>query len=234
MNFDDPLLPGVLVKRYKRFLTDVDLNDGGLVTAHCANPGSMIGLTEPGSEVWLSPANNPKRKLKYTWELIRPENSAGLVGINSMRPNALAEEAILSALIPELEGYSGLKREVKYGKNSRIDLFLEDDDRPDCYVEVKNVHLSRQPGLAEFPDSVTARGLKHLHELANIVESGARAVMLYLIQRDDCDRFCTAGDIDPAYAEALTEVKSKGVEAIAYSCQLSPQSIIVDKRVPFA
>ncbi|HJN04657.1 MAG TPA: DNA/RNA nuclease SfsA [Alphaproteobacteria bacterium] len=234
MDFETPLLPGTLVKRYKRFLADVDLGGGGLVTAHCANPGSMTGLTEPGSEVWLSPATNPKRKLKYTWELIRPPGGSALVGINTMRPNAIAEEAIGDGLVAELAGFSEIRREVRYGRNSRIDLLLESPDRPPCYVEIKNVHLSRQSGLAEFPDSVTVRGTKHLHELADMAASGARAVMFYLVQRDDCDSFAPAADIDPTYAETLAEVRPRGVEAICYACRLSPQSISVERRLPFA
>lgn len=231
MKFPDPLQRGSLVKRYKRFLADVRLDSGDVVTAHCANTGTMLGLTEPGSEVWLSPANNPTRKLRYTWELIEDATNgeASLVGINSFHPNALAEEAVRSDRIPELAGYPELRREVRYGKNSRIDLLLEAPDRPKCYVEVKNVHLRRKPGLAEFPDSVTARGTKHLNELGDAVEAGNRAVMFYLVQRQDCGRFAVAADIDPAYAEALTEAKARGVETICYACELTPQAIEVMK-----
>ncbi|MBT5413503.1 MAG: DNA/RNA nuclease SfsA, partial [Rhodospirillaceae bacterium] len=163
MRFEAPLLRGTLIRRYKRFLTDVTLEDGRAVTAHCPNPGAMLGLTAPGSTVWLSPASNPARKLKFTWELIEADGT--IVGINTGRPNALAEEAILAGRVPGLEGYARLRREVKYGRNSRIDILLEDDDRPPCYVEVKNVHFVREAGVAEFPDSVTARGAKHLDEL---------------------------------------------------------------------
>lgn len=231
MEFPDPLQCGSLLKRYKRFLADVRLESGDVVTAHCANPGSMIGLTDPGSEVWLSPARNPARKLRYTWELIRDATNgeASLVGINSFHPNALAEEAVRAGSIPELTGYPDMRREVRYGRNSRIDLLLEAPGRPKCYVEVKNVHLRREPGLAEFPDSVTARGTKHLHELGDAIDAGNRAVMFYLVQRQDCSRFALAADIDPVYAEAFAEAKSRGVEAICYACELTPQLIRVMK-----
>ncbi|MCH8112278.1 MAG: DNA/RNA nuclease SfsA [Proteobacteria bacterium] len=231
MEFPDPLQRGSLLKRYKRFLADVRLESGDIVTAHCANTGTMLGLTDPGSEVWLSPARNPARKLRYTWELIRDTTNGGasLVGINTAHPNALVEEAVRAGRIPELTGYPEMRREVRYGKNSRIDLLLEAPGRPKCYVEVKNVHLRREPGLAEFPDSVTARGTKHLKELGDAVEAGNRAVMFYLVQRQDCGRFTVAADIDPVYAEALAEAKTRGVEAICYACELTPQAIEVMK-----
>ena len=230
MRFPDPLIRGRLLQRYKRFLADVELDDGSQVTAHCANPGSMLGLKEPGLEVWLSPARNPKRKLKYSWELL--DVDGGLVGINTGLPNGLVEDAILDGGIAELAGYAALRREVKYGRNSRIDILLSDPGRPDCYVEVKNVHLMRQPGLAEFPDSVTARGTKHLVELGDMVAAGHRAVMVYLVQRGDCDRFRLARDIDPTYGEALDLARDQGVEAICYACRISTAEIVVDRAVP--
>lgn len=235
MEFPDPLQRGSLLKRYKRFLADVRLESGEVVTAHCANTGTMLGLTAPGSEVWLSPARNPDRKLRYTWELIRDATNgeASLVGINTAHPNALVEEAVRADRIPELTGYPSLRREVRYGKNSRIDLLLEAPGRPKCYVEVKNVHLRREPGLAEFPDSVTARGTKHLKELGDAVEAGNRAVMFYLVQRQDCGRFAVAADIDPVYAEALAEARTRGVETICYACVLTPQAIEVMKPLEF-
>lgn len=231
MRFPDPLVKGALIKRYKRFLADVELESGGVVTAHCANPGSMLGLAEPGSEVWLSPAANPGRKLRYTWELVR--DGRALVGINTARPNALVAEAIEAGTIAELRGYGSQRREVRYGRNSRIDILLEGNG-PACYVEVKNVHLSRAPGTAEFPDSVTARGAKHLVEMAGMVAQGHRAVMAYLIQRDDCDRLSIAADIDPGYDDGLTRALAGGVEAVAYSCRLTPEEIAVEKAVPLA
>ena len=226
MKFPDPLLRGRLVRRYKRFLSDVELDGGELVTAHCANPGSMIGLAEPGSEVWLSPARNPERKLRYSWEMIRV--GKGLVGINTSHPNGIVADAIAAGRVAELAGYDGLRREVKYGKNSRIDILLEADGRPPCYVEVKNVHLKRDAG-AEFPDSVTARGAKHLVELSDMVAAGARAVMFYLVQREDCGAFAIAGDIDPTYAATLDGALAAGVEAICYCCKLTTEAIELDR-----
>jgi sugar fermentation stimulation protein A len=246
MQFPDPLLRGSLIKRYKRFLADVTLEDGGedggaagaMVTAHCPNPGSMLGLNAPGSEVWLSPARNPNRKLRYTWELLRFDGR--LVGINTAHPNALVEEAVHNGAIPELAGYDSARREVRYGRNSRIDLLLAGGGRPDCYVEVKNVHLKRDAagdgagprGLAEFPDSVTKRGTKHLVELSDMVAAGKRAVMVYVVQREDCDRFTLAADIDPGYAEAFDAARAAGVEAICYACKISLDGIHIAAPLP--
>ena len=231
MRFPNPLVKGTLIKRYKRFLTDVELESGDVVTAHCANPGSMLGLTEPGLEVWLSPAANPERKLRYTWEMVH--DGRALVGINTAHPNGLVAEAIEAGTITELQGYGSRRREVKYGRNSRIDILLEGDG-PACYVEVKNVHLSRVPGTAEFPDSVTARGAKHLVEMTDMVAQGHRAIMVYLIQRDDCDHLSIAADIDPNYDEGLTRALESGVEAVAYFCKLTPEAITVENAMPLA
>ena len=230
MEFTAPLIQGRLIRRYKRFLADVELESGETVTAHCPNPGSMLGLAEPGFGVWLSESANPKRKHKHSWELVAADGT--LVGINTGHPNGLVGDAVAEGRIAELAGYGSLRREVRYGENSRIDLLLEDAAKPPCYVEVKNVHLMRRPGVAEFPDSVTARGRKHLLELANMVESGARAVMVYLVQRGDCTQVEIAADIDPAYAEALNAVLARGVEAICYDCRVSSTAIDVEKRLP--
>jgi sugar fermentation stimulation protein A len=229
MRFPAPLLRGRLVRRYKRFLADVTLDSGEAVTAHCANSGSMLGVCEPGAEVWLSPAANPDRKLKYDWEMIRVGH--GLVGINTMHPNRIVAEAIAACAIPELAGYGSLRRELRYGRNSRIDILLEDSGRAPCYVEIKNVHL-RRVEAAEFPDAVTARGAKHLVELARTVRDGARAVMVYLVQREDCDAFSLAADIDPGYADAFRTAAAAGVEAICYACRLTTEEIAVDRRLP--
>src|SRR5437016_2173244 len=211
MRFPSPLLPATLVKRYKRFLADVVLSSGEIVTAHCANPGSMIGLMPPGARVWLSRSDNPSRKLAHSWELIEVDLGGGaeLVGINTSHPNALAAEAIAAGAIPELAGYRTIRREVRYGKNSRVDFLLGSPDRAPCYVEIKNVHLMRRPGLAEFPDAVTKRGAKHLVELSDMAAAGARAVMLFLIQIGSARRFKLARDIDAAYGAAFDAADRK-------------------------
>lgn len=230
MKFDSPLIEGTLIKRYKRFLADIKLDDGSEITAHCANPGAMLGLKEPGQRVWLSKSDNPKRKLAYSWELTEADNT--IIGINTARPNALVEEAINNGTITELQNYETLRREVKYGKNSRIDILLSDEQKPDCYVEIKNVHMLRTERLYEFPDSVTARGAKHLVEMTDMVAKGHRAVMVYLIQRDDGDRLRFAAEIDPNYANALANACKAGVEAIAYVCKLTPEGIEAYRSVP--
>ncbi|MSP52519.1 MAG: DNA/RNA nuclease SfsA [Alphaproteobacteria bacterium] len=231
MRFPVSLVRGLLVRRYKRFLADVILDSGDAITAHCANPGSMAGVAAPGSEVWLSKSPNPARKLAYTWELIRV--GTNLVGINSMHPNAIVAEALTAGAISEITGYARLRREVKYGKNSRIDILLEDDERPPCYVEIKSVHLARRPPVAEFPDAKTVRGAKHLEELAQVVKAGGRAVMVYVVQRTDCDRFALASDIDPNYAKAYASAREHGVEAVVYACRVTPDEIVVDRALSF-
>jgi sugar fermentation stimulation protein A len=234
MRLPAPLLRGTLVQRYKRFLADVRLDDGRLVTATCPNTGSMIGLTAPGSVVWLSESDSPTRKYRFTWELVEADLGAGptLVGINTGHPNKLVAEALAARRIRALAGYPSLRREVRYGKSSRIDLLLECADKGLCYVEVKNVHLSRRHGLAEFPDSVTVRGTKHLAELADMVRAGHRAVMVYLIQRSDARRLALARDVDPGYGAAFDAAAAAGVEAIALRCRMSPEEIVVDRPVP--
>lgn len=241
MEFSAPLVRGRLVRRYKRFLADVQLSDDGnrhgenLVVAHCANPGSMAGLAEPGAAVWLSPSDNPKRKLKWTWELVRDGVTGGLVGIHTGRANAIVEEALRAGRVDPTLQFDRLRREVKYGAGSRVDFLLESDAEPPCYLEVKSVTLRRTPGpphRAEFPDAVTARGARHLQELADVRQDGARAVLIYLVQRDDCDSVSLAADIDPAYAEAARDAVAKGVEMMALRCTLSPHAIAVQSPVP--
>lgn len=233
MRFGAPLIPATLIRRYKRFLADVALPAGETITVHCANPGAMTGLAAPGARVWLSRSDNPKRKLSHSWELIEVDLGGGLelVGINTSHPNALAAEAIVAGRIPELTGYETIRREVKYGRSSRVDFLLEHAGRPPCYVEIKNVHLMRQAGLAEFPDAVTKRGAKHLAELASVAGAGARAVMLFLIQIASAERFALARDIDPAYAAAFDRARTAGVEALAYRCQLTCDGIEVTEPV---
>jgi sugar fermentation stimulation protein A len=234
MRFPTPLIRGRLVQRYKRFLADVRLDTGATVTATCPNTGSMIGLVAPGSLVWLSESDSPTRKYRHTWELVEADLGKGpsLVGINTGHPNKLVAEAIEAGRVKELKGYSGLRREVKYGANSRIDILLEDPAKGLCYVEVKNVHLSRRHGLAEFPDSVTERGAKHLAEMSEMVRQGHRAMMVFLIQRAEASRLALAGDIDPGYLAAFAAARAAGVEAIALRCRVSPEEIAVEKAVP--
>lgn len=234
MQFEKPLLKGRLIQRYKRFLADIILDDGQTLTATCPNTGAMLGLTAPGSVVWLSESDKPTRKYRHTWEMVEADLGAGpvMVGINTNHPNALVTEAIAAGRIPEVSGYAGLRREVKYGLNSRIDILLEETGKAPCYVEIKNVHLMREPGLAEFPDSKTERGVKHLGELTAQVADGKRAVMIYLIQRKDACGFSLARDIDPTYAAAAAEARSGGVEMLAYRCDLTPAGIEVVAPVP--
>ena len=234
MRFPAPLIPATLVRRYKRFLADVVLPDGETVTVHVANPGAMIGLAEPGARVWLSKSDNPKRKLAHSWELIEVDFGTGMefVGVNTGHPNPLVGAALAAGVIPELSGYQSIRREVKYGKNSRVDFLLEGPSRPPCYVEIKNVHLMRKPGLAEFPDAKTARGAKHLDELGDAVAAGARAVMLYLIQIGSASRFALARDIDPKYGQAFDRARKRGVEALAWRCIIGCESIEVAAPVP--
>ncbi len=230
MRFETPLVPARLIRRYKRFLADCRLEDGREVTAHCANPGSMLGLAEPGEKIWLEPNDDPKKKLKYGWRLVDHENGH-FTGVDTSVPNKALRAALEAREIPELAAYETVRPEVKYGENSRIDFLLTGPGLPDAYVEVKSVTLSRQPGLAEFPDSVTARGTKHLGELAAMATQGHRAVMLYLVQRTDCDRFALAADIDPTYAAAFEVAQAQGVEKLVYGTQISPRGVLVNSSI---
>jgi len=239
MRFGSKLVSATLIRRYKRFLADVQLADGSVITAHVANPGAMTGLQAEGARVWLSRSANLARKLPYSWELIETDFGGGaeLTGVNTLHPNPVVAEALAAGTIPELTGYATIRREVKYGrvingKGSRIDFLLEDPAQPPCYVEVKNVHLMRRGGIAEFPDSVTARGAKHLDELAGMAASGARAVMLFVIQIGSAQSFALARDIDPAYARAFDKARKSGVEAVAWTCRLTRDEIRLDRSVP--
>ncbi len=237
MRFSTPLIAGRLVRRYKRFLADVALEDGLLVTAHCPNPGAMLGLNRPGLQVWLSREPDPRRKLGYTLQIVGAQDEGSddvvLCGVNTMIPNRLVAEALAAGVIPELSGYDCVRPEVRYGAASRVDFLLEGDGRPPCWLEVKNVHLMRRPGLAEFPDCVAARSLRHLRELQARVEAGDRAVMLFVVQRGDCDRFDTAGDLDPAYAKGLIDAFRQGVEVICYACDVELEAIRVRRAIPW-
>ena len=231
MHFTTPLVRGTLLQRYKRFLADVRLDSGETVTAACPNTGTMLGLTTPGLKVWLSRSNSPTRKYPHTLEIIeRPD--IGNIGINTNLPNALVEQALNANRIPQLAGYTSLRREVKYGENSRIDLLLEAPGRPICFVEVKNVTLYRQPHLAEFPDCKTERGEKHLREMADMVRAGHRAVMVYCIQGGQPQSFALTPDLDRAYYESFLTARTAGVEAIALTCHVEPDRIEVTGEVP--
>jgi sugar fermentation stimulation protein A len=218
-----------LVKRYKRFLADVVLDDGQQVTAHVANPGAMTGLAEPGSEVWLSLSPNKGRKLPWSWELVRIGD--GLVGVNTLQANAIVGAALAAGSIPELAGYSEIRREVPYGDGSRVDFLLRAEGRPDCYLEVKSVTL-KQGDAACFPDSKTARGARHLDELARRAAAGDRAVTLYLAQRADCARFRVAEWIDPAYGRAWHRAKAEGVETLCYACNVELDRLDIAEKLP--
>jgi len=243
MKFTYPLIHGRLVKRYKRFLADVTLDDGTLVTAHCTNSGSMLSCLEEGAEVWLSPADDPKRKTQYTWEMILINGD--WVGINTSNPNALAFEWVDHGMVPGLEGLTGLRREVKW-EDSRFDLYGEMDGSESaadsgsgapnipgkgCFIEVKNVSL-KEGDRALFPDSVTERGRKHLNTLIRVKKAGMRAVMLYVVQRMDVRIFSPARSIDPAYGKALDEAIRNGVEIIVVQARITPESIDFHRVLP--
>ncbi|WP_112664507.1 DNA/RNA nuclease SfsA [Microvirga flavescens] len=233
MRFSEPLIEGRLVQRYKRFLADIDLSSGERITAHCANPGAMLGLNAPGSRVLLSRATNPARKLKYNWELVEVAAGGGpdqWIGINTSRPNALVAEALREKRLAPFSRYDRVRPEVKYGRASRVDFLLEKDGEPPCYLEVKNCHLMRQPRFAEFPDCVAARSAKHLYELTDMVAAGARAALVYVIQMD-ADRFDVARDIDPAYDKAFRHALAAGVESYAYACRITPDEVVIDRPV---
>jgi sugar fermentation stimulation protein A len=231
MRFQTPLVPARLIRRYKRFLADITLEaDGTEVTAHCANPGSMMGLAEPGARVWVEPNDDPKKKLKYGWRLVDHENGH-FTGVDTSLPNRALKEVSAARGIAELSAYHTVKPEQKYGQNSRIDFLLQQHGLPDAYIEVKSVTLSRQPGLAKFPDSVTARGAKHLNELAQMAQAGHRAVLFYLVQRTDCSGVSVAADIDPTYAAAYADALAAGVEVLAYGTTISPDGVEIAGRL---
>jgi len=231
MKLGQPLTRGHLVERYKRFLVDVILEDGQAITAHCPNPGAMLGLKAPGLAVWLSRSADPKRKLAWTLELV--EVDGGLVGINTMHPNRLVAEALAQDHILELTGYKTHRREVNYGTRSRIDFLLEHPDRPSCWLEIKNCHLRRSGTLAEFPDCVAARSTRHLEELVRQVEQGDRAVAMFVVQRRDCDHFAACAELDPTFARSLDKAACAGVEVLVYGCEISPTAISIDKPMPW-
>jgi len=234
MRFASPLIPGTLVRRYKRFLADVSLETGEVTTVHVANPGAMTGLDRPFSRIWLSDSANPLRKLRYTWELVEADLGSGpeIVGVNTGLPHQLVAEALEQHLIPELGDYSSVRREVRYGVSSRIDFLLTAPQRPPCYLEIKNVHLMRRPRVAEFPDCVTERGAKHLRELVAMRITGARTVLLFVIQIGSADSFAVARDIDRVYAEGFRQAREQGVEMLAWRCNVEVDGVAVAARVP--
>ena len=223
------LTPGTLVKRYKRFLADVRLDSGDLVTAHCANSGTMKECSEPGRPVYLSFHDNPKRKLKYTWEMIKMPTS--LVGVNTMVPNRLVKKSIEDGLVEQLKGYENVKAEVKVSDRSRLDLLLTNGDKEKCFVEIKNCTLVKD-GLASFPDAVTTRGRKHLVELQRLAKEGNRSIIFFLVQRMDAKAFSSADNIDPAYGKELRKAKNSGVEIIVYDVIIDLNRIVLGKKIP--
>lgn len=232
MRFPSPLVPARLVRRYKRFLADVVLEaDGREVTVHCPNPGAMLGLADPGARVWVEPSTDSRRKLGYGWRLVELADGH-LAGIDTAVPNRVVGEALRAGAVPALAGYASVRPEQRYGRASRVDFLLSGPGLPDAYVEVKNVHLRREGDLAEFPDCVTARGARHLAELADMVAGGARAVMLYIVQRTDCSRLALARDLDPAYGRAFDAARSAGVEAICHATRIDTDGVTLGATLP--
>lgn len=231
MQFQTPLMPATLLRRYKRFLADIRLDDGQEVTAHCPNPGAMLGLKDEGLRIWVEPNDDPKKKLKYGWRLAELPGDHW-AGIDTSVPNRVVKEALETGLVTELSAYKTVRPEVKYGEDSRVDFLLSEPGLPDAYVEVKNVHLRRESDWAEFPDSVTTRGAKHLARLSDVAASGSRAVMLYLVQRTDCARLKMAGDLDPAYAKAFDAARGAGVEMICYTTEISVDEVKIAAALP--
>jgi len=218
---------GTLIKRFKRFLAEIRLDDGSEVVAHCTNSGSMKSCLENGAEVYLTPVTDPKRRTKFTWEMIKI--NGGWVGINTANPNKLAFEAIAAGLIPELTGYTNVKREVVFG-DSRFDVYAENETEK-CFIEVKNVSL-KEENYALFPDAVTTRGQKHLKTLMEVKATGIRAVMLYIVQRTDVEVFAPAREIDPEYARVLKHAVNAGVEVIVLQVEVTPEGIYLKKKLP--
>ena len=235
MQLPKTLYCGTLIKRYKRFLADIRLERGENITAHCPNPGRMTGLSNPGSRVWVSCSPNPNRKLPFTLELI--EADGGLVGVNTHHPNKIVREAIESHKIAQLEGYDSLRTEVKYAERSRVDILLEDEKMGRCWVEVKNVHLRRDSresnGTAEFPDSVTVRGSKHIEDLVDQIKMGDKSILIFLIQRMDCKDFKIARDIDPLYYETLSRGMENGLEVLCFDTNITLSSISLRNSITF-
>lgn len=231
MKFASPLIPARLLRRYKRFFADMALDNGTEVTAHCPNTGLMTGLVGSGQRCWIEPNDDPKKKLRYGWRLVEHENGH-FTGVDTSVPNKLLRAALQGGAVPELI-YDLVRSEVKYGENSRIDFLLSTEGQADAFVEVKSVTLCRNNSVAEFPDTVTTRGAKHMRELAQVAQAGHRAVLFYLVQRTDCDRVSVASDIDPDYASAVNAARAAGVEVLAYDCAISPDQVTLGRALPF-
>jgi sugar fermentation stimulation protein A len=232
MEFASPLVPATLIRRYKRFLADCRLDDGTEITAHCANPGSMLGLAAPGTRVWLEPNDDPKKKLNFGWRLVQHQDGH-FSGVDTSVPNRMLKAALEAREVPALSDYDHVRAEVAYGEKSRIDFLLSAEGRPDAYVEVKSVTLCRRPGVAEFPDSKTERGARHMLELALMAKQGHRAAVFFLVQRTDAAEVRIADDIDPTYAKAFLIAYGAGVEVIAHSTNLSPKGVTLGPQLPF-
>ena len=227
MYFENKLITGLFIKRYKRFFVDIKIKKQ-IITAHCPNTGSMYGLLNKGNKVWISKSNNPKRKLKYTLEIIKDKNSK--VGINTHLTNKIVYHGLQNNLIKEFKNISLIKPEIKFGSNTRFD-FLIISKKYKAFIEVKNVTLSRKKGLAEFPDSVTTRGLKHINELIKASKKNYKVFILYLIQRDDCKSFTLAKDIDPKYADALAKAVKNKLKVLCYDCKFSSKGIKLNNKI---
>jgi sugar fermentation stimulation protein A len=231
MRFETPLVPGRLIRRYKRFLADVTLDTGETVTAHCPNPGAMLGLKDPGLRVWLERNDDPRRKLRYGWRLAELPGGHW-AGIDTAVPNRLVKEALVARAVPALAAYGTVRPEVRYGDRSRVDFLLTEPGLPDAYVEVKNVHLRRDGDWAEFPDSVTTRGARHLADLTSMKGLGHRAVMLYVVQRTDRARLRMAPDLDPAYATAFDHARAAGVDMLCHGTNITPEGVWLTGALP--
>ena len=229
MNFENRLISGLFIKRYKRFFVDIKINNK-IITAHCPNTGSMYGLLKKGNKVWISKSNNPNRKLKYTLEIIEDKRSK--VGVNTHSANKIIHHALKNNLIQEFQNILEIKPETKFGSNTRFD-FLLLNKKDKIFIEVKNVTLSRRNNLAEFPDAVTARGLKHINELIKAGKKKYKIFIIYLIQRDDCDFFTIAKDIDPDYAKALSKAVKKKLNILCYDCKFSLKGIKLNNKIKF-
>jgi len=227
MQFKTNLIKGKLLKRYKRFLADIILEDGTEVVSHCPNPGSMMGLATAGTTVWLEPNNDPKKKLKYGWRLVEYKNQ--MICIDTSIANIVIKEALEKKEIPELS-YQGFKPEVKYSDNSRIDFLLTSPSQQ-TYLEIKSVTLMREKGLAEFPDSITKRGIKHLEDLSKMVTSGHKAVLLFLCMRNDVDRVRIAADLDSIYSASIKAALKSGVQLICYDTQVTRFGVRLGKPI---